>query len=90
MINTIAMIYTNGFLINLIESECKGGIVIIPLNFISSIRKSDIELRKKFLSIFTILLLNIFEEQVFDDTSYAVCSILFEKKVSRYIYINLQ
>ena len=34
------------FIINLIDSFCFGGIIIIPLNFISSIRKSDIELRK--------------------------------------------
>ncbi len=57
-----------------------GGIIIIPVNFISSIRKSDIELRKKFLEKYDIIIINIFEEQVFDDTSYAVCSIQFTKK----------
>jgi hypothetical protein len=69
------------FIINLINDVCQGGIIIIPLNFISSIRKADIDLRKQFLEKYTINIINIFEEQVFDDTSYAVCSIFFEKKI---------
>ena len=69
------------FIINLINSDCYGGIIIIPLNFICSIRKADIELRKQFLEKFTINVINIFEEQVFDDTCYAVCSIYFMKNV---------
>jgi len=69
------------FIINLIESErCMGGILIIPLNFICSIRKADIDLRRKFLSKYGISCLNIFEEQVFDDTSYAVCSFQFYQR----------
>lgn len=70
------------FIINLINSLCLGGIIIIPLNFISSIRKSDIELRKQFINKFDIITLNIFEEQVFNDTSYTVCSLQFELKKS--------
>jgi len=65
------------FIINLINSKCWGGIIIIPLNFICSIRKGDIELREQFLNKFTINVINIFEERVFDDTSYTVCSIYF-------------
>ena len=57
-----------------------GGIIIIPLNFWCSIRKNDIELRKKFINKFNIDRVNIFEERVFADTSYTVCSILFHKK----------
>jgi len=68
------------FIINLINSHCIGGIIILPLNFICSIRKADIELRRVFLEKYTINIINIFEEQVFDDTSYAVCSIYFVKK----------
>jgi hypothetical protein len=68
------------FIFNIITNICDGGIIIIPLNFISSIRKSDIELRKNFLDIYSIKIINIFEEQVFDDTKYAVCSIFFIKK----------
>jgi len=65
------------FIVNLIDNQCKGGILIIPLNFICSIRKSDILLREKFLSIYSIQQINIFEEQVFSDTSCTVCSLLF-------------
>ena len=58
----------------------------------SSIRKADIELLKNFLDIYSIKIVNIFEEQVFDDTSYSVCSIYFIKKttelnsIKAYIY----
>lgn len=81
------------FITNLIENTCNGGIIIIPLNFLSSIRKADIELRKNFLQKYCIEIVNIFEEQVFDDTTYAVCSMYFTKKtlknegvINTYIY----
>ena len=70
------------FISILIENVCEGGIIIIPLNFISSIRKSDITLREKFLKIYSIHTINIFEESVFEDTSYSVCSLYFTKKTS--------
>lgn len=69
------------FLIGLINGNCKGGIIIIPLNFWCSIRKADIQLRKLFLENYSILQLNIFEERVFSDTSYTVCCFQFEKRV---------
>ena len=62
------------FIISIINSKCLGGIMIIPLNFISSIRKADIDLRRSFLERFTIDVLNIFEEQVFD---YLLCSMYY-------------
>ena len=68
------------FIMSIIQSASMGGIIIVPLNFISSIRKSDIELRTKFLQLYSIKIVNIFEERVFDDTSYTVCSIYFMKK----------
>lgn len=68
-----------------------GGILIIPLNFWCSIRKADVELRKMFLSKYNIKRLNIFEENVFNDTSYTICSFQYEKKINNilidtYIY----
>lgn len=72
------------FLYSLIQDVCQGGIIILPLNFMCSIRKADVELRKQFLSVYSIQLVNIFEEQVFDDTSYAVCSMYFINKSSDY------
>jgi len=66
------------FLINLLENVCQGGIIIIPLNFWSSIRLSDCSLRRDFLGVYSIIRINIFEERVFDDTSYTVCSFQFK------------
>ena len=42
-----------------IQKECLGGIIIIPLNFWSSIRLGDIELRKAFLAVYSITRLNL-------------------------------
>jgi hypothetical protein len=67
------------FILQLIDDPPNGGIIIIPLNFWCSIRKADITLRRKFLNVFNIIKLNIFEEKVFKDTSYTVCSFQFEK-----------
>ena len=64
----------------LIDNVCDGGIIIIPLNFWCSIRKSDKELRRDFLKTYKVLKVNVFEEQVFEDTSYTVCSFLFTNK----------
>jgi hypothetical protein len=64
----------------LLINKSIGGILIVPLNFWSSIRISDIKLRKLFLSVYDIIKINIFEEQVFNDTSYTVCSFQFEPK----------
>ena len=70
------------FIVNLLDTPCIGGILILPINFISSIRKNDVLLRKRFLSIYSIKQINIFEEQVFSDTTCTVCSILFLKDSS--------
>jgi len=66
------------FLKELLTNKAQGGILIIPLNFFCSIRKNDIELRSDFLNIYNITHLNIFEHQVFNDTSYTVCSFGFK------------
>jgi hypothetical protein len=65
------------FLESILESDILGGAIIIPLNFLSSVRKNDIDLRLRFFKKFKIDIINIFEEQVFDDTKYSVCSIQF-------------
>jgi len=70
------------FISELLVNTCIGGIIIIPLNFWCSIRDMDIKLRKKFLTIYEVSLINIFEEKVFDDTSYSVCSFQFSLKGS--------
>jgi hypothetical protein len=65
------------FMRNLINNHCNGGIVIIPLNFISSIRRSDLDLRRDFINKYQIEKVRIFEEQVFDDTQIIVCVLQF-------------
>lgn len=78
------------FLMQLINCENHiGGILIIPLNFFCSIRIADINLRKKFLSKYHISKLNIFEEQVFDDTSYTICSFQYQNKQNKQNNDNL-
>ena len=74
---------------DILTNICLGGIFIIPLNFWSSIRLADIELRKKFLEKYDIILLYIFEEQVFDDTTYTICSFQFELKKNNDNKLNI-
>ena len=62
------------------DNTCCGGILIVPLNFWSSIRLADVELRKAFLKKYAVVLLNIFEETVFEDTTYTICSFQFTAK----------
>lgn len=70
------------FISQIISTTAIGGILIIPINFFSSMRKSDRRLRKQFLEKFDIIRLNIFEHQVFDDTKSSVCSFCFKRKDS--------
>ena len=65
------------FIKEIIFQKPIGGIIIIPLNFWSSIRKMDIKLRQCFLETFYVERVNIFEEKVFEDTTYSVCSMKF-------------
>lgn len=61
-------------------SECEGGILIIPTNFITDERTGTV--RIKFLNQFEILEMNIFTEPVFDTTTYSVCSFAFKRKTN--------
>jgi hypothetical protein len=68
------------FIIELLTNSPVGGILIIPLNFWCSIRKGDALLRKNFIRAYEVMLLNIFNEQVFEDTSYTICAFSFRKR----------
>lgn len=57
--------------------SCSGGILIVPLNFFCD---EDNKIRDMFFSRFDLIRLNIFEETVFDDTIYTVCSFSFKIK----------
>lgn len=61
------------FIKQLINTPCQGGILIIPLNFFCSSRGDSDE----FLKMYSIVHLNVFEEQVFKDTTYTICSFQF-------------
>lgn len=63
-------------IISFIEGNVCGGILIIPLNFIS---QHSNKLRKLFFEKYHITKMNIFEEKVFDDTTYTICSFEFYK-----------
>ena len=67
------------------NNTCCGGILIVPLNFWSSIRLADMELRKAFLEKYSVIMLNIFEETVFEDTTYTICSFQFTAKTDIYL-----
>lgn len=59
----------------MINNPPKEFIIIVPLNFLCSIRVSDQNLRCEFLNKFNIIRINIFNEPVFIDTTYTVCCI---------------
>lgn len=61
-------------------SNCEEGIVVIPLNFLCA--ENSNKIREIFFSKFEIVKLNIFSEQVFEDTTYNVISFYFKKKTT--------
>lgn len=67
------------FIHQFIKGNVYGGIIIIPLNFWSSFKKQDIRIRNIFLKTYKVDKMNIFEERVFENTSYTVCSFRFIK-----------
>jgi len=58
--------------------NCEEGIVVVPLNFLCA--ENSGKIRKLFFDKFEIVKLNIFSEQVFEDTTYNVISFYFRKK----------
>ena len=56
---------------------CKGGILILPINFFSS---TDNTIRSLFLKNYIVKRVNVFETPVFDDTTYNICSFSFIKQ----------
>jgi len=58
--------------------NCDEGIIIVPLNFLCA--ENSKKIRELFFEKFKIIKLNIFSEQVFNDTTYNVISFYFKKK----------
>lgn len=57
--------------------NCNEGIIIVPLNFLCA--ENSQRIRNLFFHAFEIIKLNIFSEQVFEDTAYNVISFYFKK-----------
>tara|TARA_R110002074_G_scaffold26048_6_gene76954 strand:+ start:1316 stop:2518 length:1203 start_codon:yes stop_codon:yes gene_type:complete len=64
------------FVKTIVEGEVEGGVIILPLNFICA---QESTIRNLFFSNYSITKLNIFEETVFKDTTYTICSFMFTK-----------
>lgn len=60
--------------------NCEEGILIVPLNFLCA--ENSKRVRILFFNRFEIVRLNVFSEQVFDDTTYNVVAFYFRKKLS--------
>ena len=58
--------------------NCEEGIIIVPLNFLCA--ENSKKIRELFFEKFEIIKLNIFSEQVFEDTTYNVISFYFKRK----------
>ncbi len=58
--------------------NCEEGILIVPLNFLCA--ENSQKIRNLFFDKFEIIKLNIFSEQVFEDTTYNVISFYFRRK----------
>ena len=58
--------------------NCEEGILIVPLNFLCA--ENSKKIRNLFFDKFEIVKLNIFSEQVFEDTTYNVISFYFRRK----------
>jgi len=63
-------------IISMLDSD--EGIIIVPLNFLSA--ENSKKTRNLFFEKFQIVKLNIFSEQVFEDTTYNVVSFYYKKK----------
>ena len=66
--------------------DCEEGILIVPLNFLSA--ENSKKIRHLFFEKFEIVKLNIFSEQVFEDTTYNVVSLYFKKRKLNYAEKN--
>jgi len=71
----------------IIESNINEGILILPVNFLSS--NISVNIRKRFFNQYLVSKVNYFNNQVFDDTTYNVISFHFIKKESSKQQLNI-
>lgn len=65
------------YILQLVESDCLGGILILPSNFLFSYSN---KVRKQFIEKYEIKILKIYEKQIFDDTTSSVIVFNFIKR----------
>ena len=75
------------FILSFLNSNCLGGILILPANFWFS--HSDLKLRQLFLKKYKIMRINFFEEQIFDNVRVVICSFDFRLKKSENNVTNI-
>jgi hypothetical protein len=68
------------FMRSIIDDCPQFGMIIIPSGFWTSVMGSDVQLRRDFLEKHHIIVVNMFECPMFDDTTTAVCSVVFVHK----------
>ena len=73
-INDLYQIFIN----QLIKTPIKGGLIIIPINFL--IGKETEFIRNEFKNVYNITHINIFEKKMFENTTQSVVTILFINK----------
>lgn len=61
------------------ESECKGGILIVPAGFFFSERKGDCKCRDELMKKYEVKCIKYFEERVFPDTATTIVAFSFIK-----------
>jgi len=69
------------FLKSLLREPPMGGIIIIPLNFLSGARDSEKKRRQEFFRAFKPLRFNVFEEAMFNTTDYLTLVIEFQRRI---------
>ena len=70
------------FMKSLMRDPPMGGIIIIPLNFLSGVRDSEKKRRQEFFTVFKPIRINIFEEAMFEDTDYLTLVIEFKHRIT--------
>jgi len=81
-INDLYQIFIN----QMIEKLVKGGLIIIPINFL--IGKESEKIRNKFMNIYNIIHINIFEKRMFEYTTQNVIALLFINKDNKDLDLN--
>lgn len=70
------------FIDSIINTKCSGGVLIIPFIFWCSVTSYDLELRRRFLRKYHILVMNIFNGIVCDLKNSMTCCFQFAKRSS--------